>query len=129
VPKAAPESIYRAEAEDSICLNTLPYAIRARLSEFTGAELKLLLCLLSHANRKEMRVWAGMKLMLRETGLSKFGLDAAIAGLKKKGWIKRFQIVNEKTGQRMTTSTFCKWPPPVPGTMWARLAERKDRNG
>ncbi len=123
------KELYEAEASDSICLNTLPYAIRQRLSEFTGGELKAFLCLLSHANRKEMRVWAGMKLLIRETGLSENGLDNAIAGLKKKGWIKRFQTVNSKTGQRMTASTFCKWPPPVPGTMWARVVERKNRRG
>ena len=89
-----PQTVYDREALDSLCMNTLPYAIRYRVAEFTGAELKVWMCFLSHANRQGKRAFVGMKRLLDETGLSEHGLDNAIAGLKKKGWINRFPLVN-----------------------------------
>ncbi|HWZ82837.1 MAG TPA: hypothetical protein VNW47_09445 [Terriglobales bacterium] len=121
------QDVYAAERACSITLNTLKYAVRYRLSEFTGAELKVFICLLSHANNKTKRAWVGLGAVLRETGLSQCGIKLAIAGLKRKGWIKRFQVRHATTHQRMTATTFCKWAPPVPGTLWARIESRVQR--
>jgi hypothetical protein len=124
--KSATE-VYEAEMRDSVSLNTLPFAIRSRLGEFTGAELKVYLCLLGHANVKSLRTWAGLSLVRRETGLSEHGVTMAIAGLVRKRWIKRFGTRDPKTNQRRASTTFCKFPLPVRGTHWARIVERMQR--
>jgi len=104
---------------------TLPYEIRSRLNEFTGSEYKVWTCLLSHANSKHGgKAWCGVTLMMRETGLSKHGVDDAISGLRAKGWISRYQSRNNATGQRTTASTWCKWPPTIPGSHWDRIERR-----
>ena len=121
VNQAESERIKAAEAETSLCLNRLPYHIRARICEFTGAELKVWIALLSHANKDSRRAWVGYNLLMRETGLSYHGVKEAIRGLRQKGWISRYQTVDPKTGQRTTASTFCKWPKPVDGTPWQRI--------
>ena len=122
------EQIYEVEASDSLVLNRLDYAIRLRISEFSGAEFKVWMCHLSHANNKSGRSFAGVRMLIRETGLSEHAIKLAHAGLVRKGWLKRYRVVNSKNGQRTTSTTFCKWPPPIPGSMWER-AERMRRNG
>lgn len=108
---------------DALMFKRLSYEIRCRLNEFTGAEFKVWMCLLSHANSKRgNRAWCGIKLIARETGLSKHGVDDAIAGLKEKGWIVRQQVHSCATGQRTSASTWCYWAPTVKNSMWDRVS-------
>lgn len=127
-----PESdVVGAEAGNSLCLNRIPYWIRYRLGEFTGAELKVWLAHLSHANKKTKKSFAGVKLLMKETGLSEQGIKLAHRGLVNKGWIKRYQTIDAKTKRRKTSTTFCQWPPTKPGTFWEQtekgISERKER--
>src|SRR5712664_45104 len=46
-------AILEREAKDSLALNRLPYEIRYRITEFTGAEFKVWMAHLSHAHGKD----------------------------------------------------------------------------
>lgn len=120
------ESIMAREAASSLCLNTLPFAIRYRLSEFSGSEFKVWMAHLSHAHRKDKRSFISIALLRRETGLSLATVKAARRGLIKNGWMVRYKAVDKKTGKRKSSTVYCKWPPPIPGTMYAALEERKE---
>ena len=117
--------LFDAEAESSLTFKRLPYQIRSRLNEFTGAEFKVWICLLSHVSeKKHKRAWAGLKLVMRETGLSRHGVEDAVAGLRRKGWITRYQTRSAATGQRTTATSWCKWAPVLEGSHWERVAHR-----
>ncbi|MGH9634649.1 MAG: hypothetical protein ACRD72_07435 [Candidatus Angelobacter sp.] len=64
----------------------LPVSIRDRLSELSGAELKVWLCYSSHANTDGV-AWPGRELLRKETGLSFDTLSAARASLARKRWL------------------------------------------
>jgi hypothetical protein len=122
------DRIFADESADALLFKLLPYQIRARINEFTGAEFKVWIYLLTRANFKHgRRVWAGKKLIMEETGLSEHGVRAAIAGLLGKGWITRCQMVNRETGRFTSASTWCKWAPTIKGTHWSRIEERVKR--
>ena len=115
---------------DKLIFKHLPYQVRSRLNEFTGAELKVWLCLLSHANSKhDGKAFPGISLMVRETGLSKHGVDNAIGGLKDKGWIVRSSTYSRATGQRTAASTWCKWAPAISGSHWERIMNHVSKSG
>lgn len=124
-PQHQTAKVYELEAKDSIRLNRLPYAIRYRISEFTGAEFKVWMAHLSHAHNKDKRSFAGVELLMNETGLSENGIKNAHAGLVRKRWITRYRAADSQTGERTTSTTFCKWPPPVPGTLYERWVRRR----
>jgi hypothetical protein len=115
---------------DNLIFKHLPYQVRSRLNEFTGAELKVWICLLSHANSKhDGKAFPGISLMVRETGLSKHGVDNAIGGLKDKGWIVRSSTYSRATGQRTAASTWCKWAPAISGSHWERIMNHVSKSG
>ena len=87
---------------DNLIFKHLPYQVRSRLNEFTGAELKVWLCLLSHN---------------------------AIGGLKDKGWIVRSSTYSRATGQRTAASTWCKWAPAISGSHWERIMNHVSKSG
>jgi hypothetical protein len=64
----------------------LPVSIRDRLSELSGAELKVWLCYRSHANATGV-AWPGRELLHEETGLSYDTISSARAGLGRKRWL------------------------------------------
>jgi hypothetical protein len=64
----------------------LPVSIRDRLSELSGAELKVWVAYRSHANIEGI-AWPGRPLLCEETGLSNDTISAARAGLKRKRWL------------------------------------------
>jgi hypothetical protein len=64
----------------------LPVSIRDRLSELSGAELKVWLCYRSHANATGV-AWPGRELLHEETGLSHDTISSARAGLGRKRWL------------------------------------------
>jgi hypothetical protein len=69
----------------------IPVSMRERLHEFTGAELKLFICLYLHSG-KDNTAFPSNKTIMRETGLSRPGLKEAKKGLRKKGFsIAAFQ--------------------------------------
>ena len=108
------------------CANTLPYAIRYRLSEFSASEFKVWIAHLSHAHRKDKRSFITVGLLIRETGLSLATIKLARRGLAKKGWLVKYKCVDRKTGKRKSSTVYCKWPPAVSGTMYAAWEERKE---
>jgi hypothetical protein len=64
----------------------LPVSIRDRLSELSGAELKVWLCYRSHANTLG-DAWPGRDLLCTETGLSHDTISAARMSLVRKQWL------------------------------------------
>jgi hypothetical protein len=63
----------------------IPVSMREHLHEFTGAELKLFMCLYLHSG-KDNTAFPSNKTIMRETGLSRPGLKEAKKGLRKKGF-------------------------------------------
>jgi hypothetical protein len=64
----------------------LPVGIRDSLSTLSGAELKVWICYMSHAN-KDGIAWPGRDLLCDETGLSPETVSSARSGLKRKLWL------------------------------------------
>jgi hypothetical protein len=62
----------------------IPVSVRECLHEFTGAELKLFLCLFLHSG-KDNTAYPSNKTIMKETGLSRPGLKEAKKGLRRKG--------------------------------------------
>jgi hypothetical protein len=63
----------------------IPVSMREHLHEFTGAELKLFMCLYLHSG-KDNTAFPSNKTIMKETGLSRPGLKEAKKGLRKKGF-------------------------------------------
>jgi hypothetical protein len=63
----------------------IPVYMREHLHEFTGAELKVFMCLLLHSG-PDNTAYPSNELMMQETGLSPCGLASAKKGLRKKGF-------------------------------------------
>src|SRR5258708_2594054 len=121
------QAIMEREAASSLNLNRLPYQIRYRLWEFTGAEFKVWMAHLSHAHGKDKRSFPSIALLIEETGLSEAGIMIARRGLVKKGWLVKYAVVDSKTKKRKSSTAYCKWPPPRPDSLYARVAKREEK--
>ena len=93
----------------------LPVSIRDRLSELSGAELKVWLCYRSHANAEGI-AWPGRELLGKETGLSNDTISAARAGLGRKRWLVPAQVARNS---RPSTGKFGspRFMPVIPSTV------------
>lgn len=128
IDKAATQTLddlYAQEAANSLTLNVLSYDIRYRLSELTGAEFKVWMAHLSHANVSHKRSFPRIETLAQETGLSEHGVKIAHQGLVRKGWLKRIRLLNATSRRYVTSSSFCQWPPPVPDSLYERVQKRK----
>jgi hypothetical protein len=76
-----------------------PINLRDRLHEFSGAQLKVWLAYLTHANQDFGGLaWPGLELLTKETGLSDDYISQVRWELVKKGWLVSKGIVRKKDG-------------------------------
>jgi hypothetical protein len=76
-----------------------PINLRDRLHEFSGAQLKVWLAYLTHANQEFGGLaWPGLELLTKETGLSDDYISQVRWELVEKGWLVSKGIVRKKDG-------------------------------
>jgi len=66
----------------------LPVRIRNRLHELSGAEIKIWVAYLTHANADNI-AWPGLETLQKETGLSEDWISQSRGTLSEKGWLVR----------------------------------------